>query len=236
MATAGQQQLLHVVDSASGVRYLVDSGAQVSVVPFRSTKTPHSALLAADGRKIPTWGVVTTGSDWIYHLPWVLLGLRTAPRTDSSISAAQATFGTPLLLPSQFLSLDGFGTHVNFNNNARPFFSAKHHRKSKPELMEELRKANYVFIRNDSFAIPPLDPPYQGPFVIESKEKDYFVVKIGTRLEKISLDRLKPAIVTDPEQIAAPRPRGRPKKHHHVFAIIILKVQSLDHFKQSPCY
>ena len=60
MATAGQQQLLHVVDSASGVRYLVDSGAQVSVVPFRSTKTPHSALLAADGRKIPTWGVFTT--------------------------------------------------------------------------------------------------------------------------------------------------------------------------------
>ena len=60
VATAGQQQLLHVIDSASGVRYLVDSGAQVSVVPFRSTKTPHSALLAADGRKIPTWGVVTT--------------------------------------------------------------------------------------------------------------------------------------------------------------------------------
>ncbi len=43
-------------------------------------------------------------TDWYQHLPWVLLGLRAAPRKDSGISAAEPVYGCPLSLPGQFLS------------------------------------------------------------------------------------------------------------------------------------
>jgi transposase InsO family protein len=43
-------------------------------------------------------------ADWLQHLPWILLGLRAAPREDSGVSAAELVFGTPLQLPGQFLA------------------------------------------------------------------------------------------------------------------------------------
>jgi transposase InsO family protein len=39
-------------------------------------------------------------ADWPLHLPWVMLGLRAAPREDSGISAAELVFGAPLTLPA----------------------------------------------------------------------------------------------------------------------------------------
>jgi hypothetical protein len=33
------------------------------------------------------------GPDWPLHLPWVLLGLRAAPREDSGVSAAELVYG-----------------------------------------------------------------------------------------------------------------------------------------------
>ncbi len=44
------------------------------------------------------------GGDWPDHLPWVLLGLRAAPREDSGVSAAELVYGSPLSLPGQFLT------------------------------------------------------------------------------------------------------------------------------------
>jgi cleavage and polyadenylation specificity factor subunit 1 len=39
---------------------------------------------------------------WTAHLPWMLLGLGAAPRKED-ISPAQPVFGTPIVLPGQFL-------------------------------------------------------------------------------------------------------------------------------------
>jgi hypothetical protein len=44
------------------------------------------------------------GSRWPEHLPWVLLGLRTAPKEDSGILAAELVYGAALALPAEFLS------------------------------------------------------------------------------------------------------------------------------------
>ena len=43
----------------------------------------------------------TAGADWPSHLPWGLLGLRAAPKEDSSISSAELLYGAPLVLPGQ---------------------------------------------------------------------------------------------------------------------------------------
>jgi transposase InsO family protein len=42
-------------------------------------------------------------ANWMDHLPWVLLGLRSAAREDNNTNPAQAVFGSPLILPGQFL-------------------------------------------------------------------------------------------------------------------------------------
>jgi transposase InsO family protein len=45
-------------------------------------------------------------STWSAELPLVLLGLRSTPREDTNISPAQALYGTPLVLPNQYLSIN----------------------------------------------------------------------------------------------------------------------------------
>lgn len=51
--------LIHVVDDISGRRFLVDTGASVSIIPHRSRDQPgRLRLVAADGRSIPTWGKI----------------------------------------------------------------------------------------------------------------------------------------------------------------------------------
>jgi Integrase core domain len=44
------------------------------------------------------------GAGWPEHLPWILMGIRAAPKDDSNISAAEATLGTPLTLPGQLIT------------------------------------------------------------------------------------------------------------------------------------
>ncbi|XP_064094386.1 protein NYNRIN-like [Macrobrachium nipponense] len=43
-----------------------------------------------------------TGEDWKSQLPWVLLGLRTAPRANSEASPAEKVYGEPLTVPGEF--------------------------------------------------------------------------------------------------------------------------------------
>ena len=43
---------------------------------------------------------------WAAELSWVLLGLRSTPREDTNIYPAQALYGTSLVLPNQYLSLN----------------------------------------------------------------------------------------------------------------------------------
>ena len=41
-------------------------------------------------------------SDWVSHLPLVMLGLRSSPKDDSGFSPAEAVYGSPLFLPGEF--------------------------------------------------------------------------------------------------------------------------------------
>ncbi len=43
------------------------------------------------------------GNDWPAHLPWILLGLRAAPKEDSGVSSAELVLGSRLTLPGEFL-------------------------------------------------------------------------------------------------------------------------------------
>jgi Integrase core domain len=41
------------------------------------------------------------GVEWPQHLPWVLLGLRAAPKDSSAVSSAELVYGTAIALPGQ---------------------------------------------------------------------------------------------------------------------------------------
>jgi hypothetical protein len=44
------------------------------------------------------------GALWLEHLPWILLGIRTASSNQVKQSPAEAVFGSSLMLPGQFLA------------------------------------------------------------------------------------------------------------------------------------
>ena len=73
-----------------------------------------------------------------------------------------------------------------------------------------LNKAKFVFVRRE--VKKPLEIPYVGPYEVLERTDKYFKLQIGPREDKISIDRLKAALVDDKSPIypAQPPRRGRP--------------------------
>ena len=70
-----------------------------------------------------------------------------------------------------------------------------------------LKSAVFVFIRHGARRTP-LTRPYDGPFRVLEKGEKFFKVKIGTKAQVITVDRLKPAFgFADP----APPPAAEKK-------------------------
>ena len=56
-STTGGGRLMYLQDRASGMDFLVDTGASHSLLPHSSTDRPSGPTLhGADGQQIPTWG------------------------------------------------------------------------------------------------------------------------------------------------------------------------------------
>ena len=158
------------------------------------------------------------GTNWSGHLPWVLLGLRTVPK-DCGISCAEMVYGTPLVLPGEFVDQLSSKEDNNF------FMSLCERMKNMPimptrpisqdqrrdRVPDELRAASHVFIRRDGH-VPPLAQLYEGPFRVLTKSAKVFHVARGARAEVVSVDRLKAYVGRDDPDVAVPPARGRPKK------------------------
>ena len=120
------------------------------------------------------------GVDWYHHLPWVLLGLRSAPKEDSAISSAEMVYGSPLTLPDQFLDAPNppkqeFIQDIRDKINQKPPPPTNHHNKlsSTSYIPNDLNKAKFVLVRRDG-RVPPLSPLYDGPYkVLERLEKKF---------------------------------------------------------------
>ncbi len=152
-------------------------------------------------------------ANWVGHLPWVLLGLRAAPREDNGSTPAQEVFGTPLILPGQFLDSPEIPPKIFLEQFSKTLSTAEHsatrhntaaHRPP-PQLPDDLARAPTVFVRRDGHVLP-LQPLYDGPYTVIRRSLHHFMLRIGDKVDKVSTLRLKPC--ADPT--APPRVRGRP--------------------------
>jgi hypothetical protein len=58
-----------------------------------------------------------TAANWVDNLLWVLLGLRAEAMEDEGSTPSQAVFGSPLILPGQFLDSPELSSKKFFLSN-----------------------------------------------------------------------------------------------------------------------
>jgi RNase H-like domain found in reverse transcriptase/Reverse transcriptase (RNA-dependent DNA polymerase)/Integrase zinc binding domain/Integrase core domain len=162
-------------------------------------------------------------ADWYHQLPVVMLGLRAMPREESGTSAAEAVFGSQLVLPGQLLDLPPADESLTsalkqVMAGVQPLSTV--HNVPPDQLSEvlpdELLAARYVFVRKDGPS-RPLDRPYEGPYEVVRRSKAVFQLRLGGRLVNISTSRLKPVISSGVLVPAEPPKRGRPRRKHVTF-------------------
>jgi hypothetical protein len=156
-------------------------------------------------------------NDWPEHLPWVLLGLRAAPKEDSGVSSAETVLGEALVLPSQpaapgqpppgrsyrDLLVSPTPRHIP----TRPLPSAA----AGEGLPAAIQRCQAVYIRKGG-TVPLLAALYVGPYQVMERRPKTFTVLVGEKVEVVSVDRLKPHTGQKPLQPAAPPHRGQPQK------------------------
>lgn len=124
---------------------------------------------------------------WVENLPLIMLGLRTASRESDGLSAAQRMFRWSPRLPGDILAPSTPIT--NGNTIANRLTTA-----GKTFLPRNALSAKYVFVKT---GVPPtgFSPSYLGPYKVIKNDGKVVTIDLGTKTDKISIDRTKPAIV-----------------------------------------
>ena len=134
-----------------------------------------------------------TSDRWKPELPWVLLGLRTAPKEDGHSPAARV-YGDSLTVPGDFFRIPSDPSPAATYETVEKLLPCRptHHPDRRVYMPDDLAKASHVFIRVDA-SKPPLTPPYTGPYKVLERKPKAFRLQIRNSTDWVSIDRLKPA-------------------------------------------
>ena len=143
---------------------------------------------------------------WTEALPLVLLGIRTALKSDLKCSAAELVFGTTLRLPGELVIgssprvLDPASYAARLSKYMRRLAVTPTRENSRPvRLPADLFTCSHVFVRCDAVR-KPLQQPYEGPFRVLRRTSKTFTIDRAGKPEVVSIDRLKVAYVdNDPD-------------------------------------
>jgi transposase InsO family protein len=155
------------------------------------------------------------GVEWPQHLPWVLLGLRAAPKEVSGLSSAEAVFGQQLTLPGTLLHVpDAHPADLKrrlASEDPPPTVQPRTWAEvAAKNVQPALQQAELVYVRRGGMA-HALAPKYVGPYRVLERGLKTFTILVGEREEVVTVDRLKPHLGTRPLQPAVPPTRGRPR-------------------------
>ena len=95
---------------------------------------------------------------------------------------------------------------------ARPGFYPYQTHPPAPTGDQPATAAGEVGVHQESGTLPPLTPPYAGPYAVAEAGEKTFEVLVGGQQQRISVDRLKPHTGPAPVTTAPPARRGRPPK------------------------
>lgn len=156
---------------------------------------------------------------WAEVLPLVLLGLRTAYKEDIDACPAEMLYGTTLKLPGDFFETskdckdmnNEFAKDLrNLMENIRPVPTSNHAR-NQIFVQKELTDCTHVFLRDDTVR-SPLKAPYDGPYKVMKRDAKSFDIEVKGRVRKVSIDRVKAAILAEEENIII-SPPSKPKQN-----------------------
>ena len=177
-------------------------------------------------------------ANWIDHLPWALLGIRTTVKEDLRASAAEMVYGTTLTLPGQFqpaltptsspIFLDNLKQAVKYFH---PVPTSNHGPTTKEFIPDDLKHYRMVWIRKDGH-VPPLGHKYEGPYEVVNRAVKHFAIHIGETVDYITIERFKPANIAEDVSPGQPTKHGRPIKITNVWDIFPENTKA-DQFKNS---
>ncbi|XP_066949362.1 uncharacterized protein [Macrobrachium rosenbergii] len=153
-----------------------------------------------------------TAEDWKYQLPWVLLGLRTAPRDNGDPFAAEKIYGEPLVVPGELVTGDRHNPSVQRLRNIVGKFAPcqqTYTDRSATFTPPGLSSTTHIFVRNDAVR-PPLTRPYKGPFHVIERNTKAFRLAMHENDDWVSVDHLKPALLEETADNTTQRPLLEP--------------------------
>jgi hypothetical protein len=115
----------------------------------------------------------SAANDWPDHLPWVLLGMRAAPKKDSAVSSAEMVLGDPLVLPGQLPTAEPLPPPQRSYRDALLEGPTRHvpTRPLRPAQSGLPAACRSVHVRRCG-NLPPLTPLYAGHYaILERGEK-----------------------------------------------------------------
>lgn len=136
---------------------------------------------------------------WTEVLPLVLLGIRTTLKEDIQCTAAELVYGTTLRIPGDFIQpstdqVEDPASYVSRLKRHMNKISATPTRVQQRTsyIDNKLFQASHVYVRHDAVR-RPLQPTYDGPFLVLSRNKKCFKIARNGRTDFVSIDRLKTA-------------------------------------------
>jgi len=176
---------------------------------FRTTSYhPQSNGLIERAHRTIKTSIMARKDDWLPSLPVILLGLRCIPN-ETGYSPFSAVTGTNLLCPGIVIPTNkNIETNHNFIRQLanrmteidfqRISTGSYHSSSSTPYLPPKLLTATHVWVRIDR-PRRSLEAPYTGPYEVLDRHTKYFKIKLlSGKEDTVSIDRLKPAIITVP--------------------------------------
>lgn len=141
----------------------------------------------------------SNSNNWALELPIVLLGIRTAFKTDLKCSAAELVYGQPLRIPGEIVvksnqSESSSPDIEKFKKAMQSLFPQKP-RQSKHDLCyypKNFNDCTHIWLRVDAVRTG-LQPPYQGPYKVTRKMEKFWVIERNNKEVTVSIDRIKPA-------------------------------------------
>nr|VZI40174.1 unnamed protein product [Spirometra erinaceieuropaei] len=147
--------------------------------------------------------------NWSDNLPFALLGIRAALKSDLGCRTAELVFGTTLRLPGEIVTPTYCGadeTPENLVHRLRQFMrslSAVPPRTPMTEsyVEKDLDKCTHVLVRYDRVR-QPLESPYEGPFRVLARNAKTCRILRGDKADVVSVDRVKAAVAEEPPDLS----------------------------------